>query len=74
MEVLGDSPGAAPAMLQGNPRGSPGMRRGLVQGSAGGTAWWCLEQEMGEPGLLGAGVSHRAGESQGCRGTVLELM
>lgn len=49
------------------------MRRGLLQGSTRRTAW-CLEQEMGEPVVLGAGVSHRAGESQGCRGTVLKLM
>lgn len=60
-------------MLQGNPRGSPGMEGGLLQGSTGGTVW-CLEQGMGVRVVLGAGVSHRAGEAQGCRGTVLELM
>lgn len=44
-----------------------------MQGSTGGTVW-CLEQGMGVRVVLGAGVSHRAGEAQGCRGTVLELM
>lgn len=66
-------PGAAPAMLQGDPRGSPDMRQGLMQGNTGETA---AVPGAGGAGarVLGAGVSHRAGESRGCRGTVLELM
>lgn len=44
-----------------------------MQGSTGGAAL-CLEQGMGARVVLGAGVSHRAGEAQGCRGTVLKLM